>query len=184
MYLARHGQTMFNVVFGETKVDPGIEDPPLTDTGFAQAEALAEKFDALHVTRIISSPYTRALQTARTVANRLDLPVTVEPDVRERTAYVCDVGTVTSGLSIDWPHLDFAHLEEIWWNRAEETIPEFHGRCSAFRARMAAADDWEHTAIITHWGFIRSMTGQRVGNAELVRCDPNDAHPPLDTTWP
>ena len=48
MYLARHGQTMFNVVFGETKKDPGIEDPPLTETGHAQAVALfgAEALEA------------------------------------------------------------------------------------------------------------------------------------------
>ena len=138
----------------------------------------------LDIRRIIASPYTRALQTARTVANRLDVPVTVVPDVRERTAYVCDVGAVASGLSVDWPHLDFAHLEEVWWNKAEETIPEFHARCSAFRARMAETEDWKHVAVITHWGFIRSMTGKRVGNAELLRCDPHDDHPPLDTTWP
>ena len=24
----------------------------------------------------------------------------------------------------------------------------------------------------------------RAGNAEIVRCDPHDPHPPLDTTWP
>ena len=124
---------MFNVVFGETKQDPGIEDPPLTEVGFSQADELAERFAELDIRRIISSPYTRALQTARTVANRLDVPVTVEPDVRERTAYVCDVGTVTSGLSVDWPHLDFAHLDDMWWNREEETIPAFHDRCAEFR---------------------------------------------------
>ena len=86
MYLARHGQTMFNVIFGETKQDPGIEDPPLTELGFEQAAALAEQCAELDIHRIISSPYTRALETARMVANRLDIPVTVEPDVRERTA--------------------------------------------------------------------------------------------------
>lgn len=184
MYLARHGQTMFNVVFGETRQDPGIEDPPLTELGFEQAAALAERLVELDIRRVISSPYTRALQTARMVANRLDVPVTVDADVRERTAYVCDVGAVTSILAADWPHLDFAHLDEIWWNHEEETIPEFHDRCAAFRARMAAAPDWRHVAIVTHWGFVRSMTGKRIGNAELVRCDPNDPHPPLDTTWP
>jgi broad specificity phosphatase PhoE len=184
MYLARHGQTMFNVVFGKTKRDPGIEDPPLTDEGFRQADDLAHELLDRGVTNILSSPYTRALQTARAVANRLDVPVVVEADVRERTAYVCDVGTATGDLSALWPHLDFAHLDEIWWNQAEETIPEFHDRCSAFRGRMIGADDWETTAVITHWGFIRSMTGIRTGNAEIVRCDPHDPHPPLDTTWP
>lgn len=184
MYLARHGQTMFNVVFGETKQDPGIEDPPLTETGYVQADELAERFAELHITRIISSPYTRALQTAHTVANRLDVPVTVDANVRERTAYVCDVGTETPALAADWPHLDFSHLNAMWWNREEETIPAFHDRCAAFRGVMAAADDWDRVAVITHWGVIRSLTGVRVGNAELIRCDPRDAHPPLDETWP
>jgi broad specificity phosphatase PhoE len=184
MYLARHGQTMFNVVFGETKQDPGIEDPPLTEEGYAQADVLAEQFAELDISRIVSSPYTRALQTARTVANRLDLSVTVDAHVRERTAYVCDVGTVTTSLAVDWPHLDFAHLEEVWWNRVEETLPEFHVRCETFRRTMAAVEDWDRIAVITHWGVIRSLTGKRVGNAELVRCDPREPHPPMEETWP
>lgn len=184
MYLARHGQTMFNVVFGETKRDPGIEDPPLTELGFKQAAELAERLVELDIRRIIASPYTRALQTARIVADRLDVPVTIEADVRERTAYICDVGAVTSELAANWPHLDFDNLEEVWWNREEETISKFHDRCSTFRTRMAALPDWRHVAIITHWGFVRSMTGKRIGNAGLVACDPTEPHPPLDTTWP
>ena len=184
MHLARHGQTMFNVVFGKTRQDPGIEDPPLTEQGIQQATQLAERFVELDIHRIITSPYTRALQTASIVANRLDISVTIEADVRERTAYVCDVGTVASGLAASWPHLNFDHLDEVWWNGEEETIPEFHDRCSTFRAGMALTHDWRHVAIITHWGFIRSMTGKRIGNAECVRCDPTHPHPPLDKTWP
>jgi len=184
MYLARHGQTIFNVVFGETKRDPGIEDPPLTDKGYAQADNLAERFAELHIERIISSPYTRALQTARSVSNRLDVPVSVDANVRERTAYVCDVGTATRKLAADWPHLDMGHLDDIWWNTGEESIPDFHARCARFRGQMAAAAEWDRVAVITHWGVIRSLTGVRVGNAELIRCDPRDPHPPLDTAWP
>ena len=184
MYLTRHGQTMFNVVFGETKQDPGIEDPPLTEIGLQQAAELAERLLEFDISKIISSPYTRALETARILGNRIDAPVTIDPDVRERTAYACDVGTVTSRLAADWPHLDFSHLDEVWWNPEEEAIPKFHNRCNAFRTRMAALDDWRHTAIVTHWGFVRSMTSKRIGNAELVRCDPTEPHPPMDTTWP
>ena len=184
MYLARHGQTMFNVVFGKTKQDPGIEDPPLTETGHAQAQELAERFAELDISRIIVSPYTRALQTAYAVASRLDVPVTVDANVRERTAYVCDVGTETTGLAAGWPHLDFSHLNEMWWNGEEETVPAFHDRCAAFRRQIAAAVDWDRVAVITHWGVIRSLTGVRVGNAELLRCDPRDPHPTLDEAWP
>ncbi|MDH3235510.1 MAG: histidine phosphatase family protein, partial [Alphaproteobacteria bacterium] len=33
MILIRHAQSEFNVVYGKTRQDPGIEDPKLTDTG-------------------------------------------------------------------------------------------------------------------------------------------------------
>ena len=48
------------------------------------------------------------------------------------------------------PHLDFSHLNEMWWNRKEETIPAFHDQVPV--PRPAAADDWDRVAVITHWG--------------------------------
>ncbi len=184
MYLARHGQTMFNVIYGETRKDPGIVDPPLTDEGKRQAEVLAHELAGREIARIVTSPYTRALQTAEIVAAKLGVSVSIEPDVRERTAFFCDIGTEASRLAADWPHLDFAHIGEIWWNRTEETVPDFHARCEGFRRSVAGLGDWDRLAVITHWGVIRSLTGVRAGNAEAVRCDPTDPHPPLDVTWP
>ena len=84
-----------------------FEDPPLTETDHAQSQELAEQFTKLDISRIIVS-YTRALQTAHAVANRLGVPMTVDVNVRERTAYICDVGTETPALAADWPHLDFS----------------------------------------------------------------------------
>jgi len=184
MYLARHGQTMFNVIYGETRKDPGLVDPPLTDEGKRQAEALGRDLVGHDIARIVASPYTRALETAGIVAGRLGLAVTIETDVRERTAFFCDIGTERSRLAGDWPHLDFAHVPEIWWNQTEETVPDFHARCEAFRRAACAVEDWDRILVVTHWGVIRSLTGERVGNAEAVRCDPRDPHPPLDETWP
>ncbi|MEX2455375.1 MAG: histidine phosphatase family protein [Rhodospirillaceae bacterium] len=184
MYLARHGQTMFNVIYGETRKDPGIVDPPLTDEGRRQAEALGRELRARDIARIVASPYTRALETAGIVAGVLGVPVTIECDVRERTAFFCDIGTEASRLASAWPHLDFARLREVWWNEAEETVPDFHARCAAFRKIAAGLEDWNRLAVITHWGVIRSLTGVRAGNAEAVRCDPKEPHPPFDLTWP
>ena len=184
MILLRHGQTMFNVVFGETRRDPGIHDPPLTEIGRSQAQDSAEAIAGEKVTRIVSSPYTRALQTARIVAGRLGVPVVVEPDVRERTAFACDVGTRASELAAGWPTLDFSGVDEIWWNQPHETVEDFHFRCASFRRAAAEAGGWRSTAVVTHWGVIRSLTGRRVGNGAAVRCDPTEAHPPLDAAWP
>ncbi len=56
MILIRHGQSHFNVVFNETREDPGIVDPGLTDAGERQAEAVAEMLLERDVRRILASP--------------------------------------------------------------------------------------------------------------------------------
>jgi len=183
MFLARHGQTEFNVRFSQTRIDPGIEDPPLTKRGIKQAEDLAQTLLDHNIKHVISSPYTRALQTAEKVSSCLNLPITVEPAVRERTAYICDIGTTTSILKRKWSRVDLSHLKEIWWNRSEETIPKFHTRCATFRQTIAKTENWTNTVVITHWGVIRSLTGKRIGNGEHLVCNPLDPHPSLEKVW-
>ena len=95
MILLRHGQSEFNLHFSATRRDPGIVDPRLTELGHAQAEEAARQLAREKLSRIIVSPYTRALQTAAPLARALDVPVLVMPLVRERYAFACDIGTPT-----------------------------------------------------------------------------------------
>jgi hypothetical protein len=37
---------------------------------------------------------------------------------------------------------------------------------------MKGVDDWAQVAVISHWGFIRGLTGQEVRNGEAVPFDP------------
>ena len=67
MILMRHGQTVFNVVYGKTRKDPGIRDPELTDDGRLQVARAAERLRDLTVRRVIASPYRRTLETAEIV---------------------------------------------------------------------------------------------------------------------
>jgi glucosyl-3-phosphoglycerate phosphatase len=67
MFLLRHGQSYFNLHFTPTRIDPGIEDPELTELGVAQAHAAAVQLADVPLSRIIISPYTRALQTAEPI---------------------------------------------------------------------------------------------------------------------
>lgn len=183
MILMRHGQSEFNLHFGATRRDPGIIDPRLTPLGHQQAEAAAAAFADAGIERIITSPYTRALQTVAPIARALGVPVLINPIVRERYAFACDVGTHRDQLERDWPHLDFSGVEEIWWPAIEEPKAGIDGRARLFRAEMAAAKGWENTLVVSHWGFILAMTGQRVTNAQWLRCDPTEPHPdPVDET--
>jgi broad specificity phosphatase PhoE len=133
MILLRHGQSEFNVAFTATRRDPGIKDPKLTPLGHQQAAAAAQALKSERISRIIVSPYTRALQTAAVVADALDVPVTVNPTVRERFAFVCDIGTPCTELARAWPQHDFSTIEEVWWPPEEEPADSIIDRAALFR---------------------------------------------------
>jgi broad specificity phosphatase PhoE len=172
MILLRHGQSEFNLHFTANHRDPGIADPPLTPLGHAQAGQAAAALAGTGVQRVIVSPYTRALQTAVPLARTLGAAVVVNPGVRERYAFSCDVGSPRSELERAWPTLDFSAVDEVWWPPVEEPLQSLLDRAALFRAEMAALPDWAGTLVVSHWGFILAMTGERLGNGEWRRCDP------------
>jgi glucosyl-3-phosphoglycerate phosphatase len=182
MILLRHGESEFNRHFSATKLDPGIPDPALTERGRAQAEAAAAALAAIPIGRIIVSPYTRALETAAPLAAAFGVPVAVHPLVRERFAFVCDVGSPRTALEQRWPEHDFSSLSEIWWPESAEPHEDVIGRASRFRAEMAAGENAEECLVVSHWGFILALTGRSVPNGEWLRCDPA-APPPAELVW-
>lgn len=171
MILLRHAQSLFNVSYSVTRVDPGIEDPQLTELGHRQARQAAAALRGRPIRRIISSPYTRALETTTIINETMDLPVTIDPLVGERAAFICDIGTESDELSERWPQYDFSHLPRRWWAH-QETEEQLLKRCQSFRAAMQSVLDWPDVLVITHWGFIRGLTGVTVGNSETIPFDP------------
>lgn len=180
MFLIRHGQSEFNAVFSVTRVDPGIRDPALTQEGLRQARAAGEELQArrargeVDIRRLVASPYTRAIQTVTLIADVLDVPVTIDPIVRERAAFMCDIGASPADLAQRFPRFRFDHLDDPWWHDHVGTgIPESEDalavRGAAFRAAMAREPDYPHIAVVTHWGFIRCLTGHTPANGEIVR---------------
>ncbi len=182
MILLRHGQSEFNLAFTQTRRDPGITDPKLTALGHDQARAAAVDLSGQGITRILASPYTRALQTAQPVADALGLPILIHPMVRERYAFTCDIGSPVSHLTAAWPEHDFSGVEEVWWPQAEEGAEGVIRRAVAFRAEMAAHAKWASTLVVSHWGFILSMTGRSMENGQWLRCDPTTPAP-AEIVW-
>ena len=169
MILVRHAESEWNHHFSRTRIDPGIGDPALTELGRTQAAHLTERLAAEGVTRLLASPYRRTLETASIVARELDLSITVEPLVRERCVFSCDLGTPASKLARLWADLDFTHVEERWWGEPAESEAELALRCSAFRAKTSSLHDRFEVAVISHWGFIRGLTGEELANADFLR---------------
>lgn len=83
IWIARHGNR-------EDFVDPGwVEraerpyDPGLSPDGLEQARQLAGRLAGENISRIYSSPYLRTVETAHAVAERLGLPLYLEPGFGE-----------------------------------------------------------------------------------------------------
>jgi len=78
--LARHGQTDYNAP--PVRIQ-GTLDPPLNETGRAQARELAAQVADEGLVALYTSDMLRARQTAEIVGERLGLAPIVEPRVRE-----------------------------------------------------------------------------------------------------
>jgi broad specificity phosphatase PhoE len=169
MILVRHAESEWNRHFSLTRIDPNIPDPPLTELGRQQAEELVDRLADQGVRRLIASPYRRALQTASIIAGSLGLAIAIEPLVRERCVFSCDLGTPASTLARLWADLDFTRVEEQWWGEPTESEAELAVRCDAFRAKIASLNDRFEVAVISHWGFIRALTGEELANADFLR---------------
>lgn len=183
MILLRHCQSEFNLHFTRTRCDPGIVDPALTADGLIQAQQAADELARPQITRIIVSPYRRALQTATPIAERLGLPLTISSLIRERYAFVCDVGSPRSTLEQDWPGIDFSGLDEIWWNDGStdangtpqrESEDSVIARAGDFRAQMATAPDWRNALVVSHWGFLLALSGRSIENGRWLQIDPTE----------
>ena len=77
--LVRHGETEAN----RARLALGRADPPLTERGRAQADALASRLAGSGAVRVLSSPLARARATADAIAGVLGLPVEEEPRLVE-----------------------------------------------------------------------------------------------------
>lgn len=173
MILVRHGQSEWNARYSRTRVDPNIPDPPLTTEGRRQATEAAQTLADFRIEKLLASPYVRALETADIIGRLLKISISIEPLVRERAAFSCDIGTPRSLLAARWPHLAFDHVDEVWWPSTEESDAELDHRCGRFRESAQQLQDWRHVAVVTHWGFIRGLAGIEARNGQCIRFDPH-----------
>lgn len=95
IYLTRHGQNEDN----EKGILNGHRDKPLTELGLKQAKEIASiiKTSKINITKVFSSPLSRAYETAEIIAIELKLP---SPEVLE-LLIERDFGSMTGKLISD-----------------------------------------------------------------------------------
>lgn len=82
-YLIRHGEPTYDNLMEHGFYGFGRDLAPLTEDGKKQAERTAKDARLKNAALILSSPYTRALQTAQIISRETGLRVEVELDLHE-----------------------------------------------------------------------------------------------------
>ncbi len=186
IYFIRHGQSEFNAVHKQMgDNDPLIFDAPLTDKGCRQAEEAKVLVADLGIKQVITSPLTRAIQTALCLFDNI-APIKVEASHRELLIHSCDVGRPPKELERDFPSLSFAHLQSVWWHQGSENDdgvavePEdvFLQRIDALDRSMTQIKD-RPVAIVGHSNVFRALTGRTLANCEIHLYRPSES--PLRT---
>ncbi len=164
--LVRHAESTWNA----RRLWQGQSDPPLSEWGRTQAEALGASLARAGIELVIASDLIRAASTAKIAACAAGVPVTLDARLREH-----DVG-VWGGRS----HEEIARLwpDEFARFRAGDVDLVLGGGESrrALRVRVRSALESlrrEHAgrrlAVVTHAGVIRALAGAvAIENAGMI----------------
>lgn len=172
IYFIRHGQSEFNAAY-QGDVDPLIFDAPLTKLGFEQATEARKTVSDLNITRVITSPLTRAIQTAQTIFTGV-APIEVRHGHHELLKFSGDVGRLPQELSADFPDLSFQHLPSRWWHTSDDAQAEvtaepldvFQTRIAEFVTGLEGIGD-EQVAIVGHGNAFQEIIGFMMSNCQI-----------------
>ena len=175
IYFLRHGQSTFNAVYDRTGVDPMIFDAKLSACGWKQVDAVAAQVHAIRPDVIVSSPLSRALQTASGVRGATGAAIRVEAMHREHQVNSCDIGLPRTRLSQVFPALDFRQIPEIWWSTREpdgdgivvETLESVRDRADLFVGWLRRRSE-KNILVVGHSGFFSLLTRYYMKNCELI----------------
>ncbi len=144
-FLVRHGETEWN----RLRKIQGLSDIPLNDTGRAQASALGEILAQHRFDLIVSSPLSRALETAQILAHRLGMPAPVIIDTLVERNYGEAEGSNGADLDTRYP--------------AGTEIPGREDRADVTRRAVSTLHDLARRhpeadiLAVAHGGLIRSV---------------------------
>jgi broad specificity phosphatase PhoE len=168
LILVRHGESVGNraQIFTTTP-----HELALTDLGHEQAREAGLKIAKLFRTElVVSSPYIRARETARIIAEILKLPVEIELRLHER-----DVGSLkgqpyesvfaTPGYDPKRPWL--------WQPPDGESFDQVKARVAPVLDRLAATHPSRDVVVVSHGGVMMALWAHVTGVWDNAHVPPN-----------
>lgn len=150
---------------------PGRADPPLTELGRRQADALGRWLAAETVDAVVSSPLRRAVETAAAVAVATGLDLEVADDLaewdREATSYI-PVEELKATRDPRW----FAMLEGRLDDLADADPAAFVERVVRGLESIVARHPGQRVVVASHGGVLNAYIGHVLGIARPMWFEP------------
>ena len=119
-YFIRHGKTDYSEIYHKIYQGFGVNLAPLSESGIQEIQKTSKDRRLQGTDIILSSPYTRALQTAAILSRELDAPVAVETDLHEwlaNKAYIYEDDETVTRMVDGTPH----HYKNVTFFAWEQT---------------------------------------------------------------
>jgi probable phosphoglycerate mutase len=141
-------------------------DPDLSEEGLAQVERLPKALERFPISRVVSSPQRRAIQTAEPVAAARELTVEIDDRFaeydRDLPLYI-PVEQIRAEMPQEWERLAQGHLpsavdEDAFLARVHAAVDDL----------VAAANPEDTVAVFSHGGVINVLLHEILGTARLL----------------
>ncbi|PWV94479.1 putative phosphoglycerate mutase [Paenibacillus cellulosilyticus] len=145
LFVVRHGQTVWN---SENRVC-GITDSPLTNKGITQAKELSQSIKDRPIDVILSSPLSRALQTAEIIACSIEKEIIIDDRLTEQN-YGCYEG-------VDRDNVDFKEAKKHFPFRLAggESLLQLGQRVYNLLDEIKKTYSNQNVLVVTHGGVSR-----------------------------
>lgn len=177
LIIIRHGLTEYNI---ENRIQ-GHLDTALTQEGLDQAEQAAEYIaDHYNIDAIYSSDLSRAMNTAKPLAKRFELPIHPERDLRELCLGHWEGLLYAEGAAL-YPETAAKRKENPALVRYDggESFEDLGERALRAVTRIAEENDGKTVAIASHGGTIRALLclwhGRPISETYEIPAVPNTA---------
>ena len=174
IYLVRHGEADYELIRKRHWPGKLADLAPLTARGIEQADAAGERLADVGAVKLLSSPFTRTMQTASAVSCRVGLAIEVELDLHEwlpddtfRWHDLSGVRALVADFDScggEWPPGE----RRVW----EPLSSVQHRSAAALRGAAASVTGSGSIIAVCHEMVIRSLTGEvKTRHGEVRRID-------------
>jgi broad specificity phosphatase PhoE len=169
-YLIRHGEADYSELMEHHFFGFGRDLAPLSEKGIIQAEQTAKDERLKTAELIISSPYTRALQTAQIISRHTGIEVRVELDLHEWLPDLSNQYTTSEeAFRLAEEFVKCKGVYPIASRKLWETVDDMRKRMRRVADKYA---EYDKVILVGHGMALRTLAYiEEMRPAEIVECN-------------